>query len=228
MATMPQPPAGSSPAPRFVVKICGITRVEDGLAALAAGADWLGFIRWEGSKRWQRAEACAELIAALRAGAGRPFEAVAVYVDAPAEVMEREAERLGLDRIQLHGEESAAVARGLSRPAIKVLRVRDGAALAAAEAYEGVDLLTDTYDAALPGGTGRGYDYEMLRGLVGRRRVIVAGGLTPENVGAVVASLGPWGVDVSSGVETSPGVKDESRMKAFIKAARMGAEEKQR
>ncbi|MCE5228716.1 phosphoribosylanthranilate isomerase [bacterium] len=207
----------------LIIKICGITRVEDGMAALGAGADWLGFIRWPKSPRWRADQEMARIIRELRERAPKPFQAVGVYVDSPVDDIERDAERLGLDRVQLHGDESPEVAAALSRPAIKVIRVRDAESLRRADDFPGIDLLADTFDPALPGGTGRGYDYGLLRELAARRRVIIAGGLTPENVGAVVASLMPFGVDVSSGVESEPGVKDHARIISFIQAARAGA-----
>ncbi|MEN6627898.1 MAG: phosphoribosylanthranilate isomerase [Candidatus Sumerlaeia bacterium] len=211
--------------PKPIIKVCGITRAEDGLAAVRAGADWLGLIRWPKSPRFRPAESARELIGRLRAESGRPFEAVGVYVDASADEIERDADALGLDRVQLHGDESLETARALSRPAIKVIKIRDAASLRAADEFPGLDLLADTFDPALPGGTGRGYDYELLRDLIRRRRVLIAGGLTPETVGAVVAALAPWGVDVSSGVESAPGIKDHARIISFIHAARAGAAE---
>lgn len=206
-----------------LVKICGIARVEDGMAALRAGADWLGFVRWAKSPRWRPADEAARLIREIRERGPGPFQAVGVYVDATLEEIERDAAALGLDRVQLHGNETPELAAALTRPAIKAIRVKDGASLRRAEDFPGIDLLADTFDPALPGGTGRGYDYGLLRDLTARRRVLVAGGLTPETVGAVVASLAPLGVDVSSGVETAPGVKDHARMISFIQAARAGA-----
>lgn len=207
----------------LVVKICGITRAMDGMAAIRAGADWLGFIRWSKSPRWRSVEAAAGLIRELRELAPRPFQAVGVYVDAALDEIERDAVALGLDRVQLHGDETPGLAAALSLPAIKVIRVRDARSLGRADDFPEIDLLADTFDPALPGGTGRGYDYRLLRDLTARRRVLIAGGLTPDTVGAVVASLTPFGVDVSSGVESAPGVKDHARIISFIQAARAGA-----
>ena len=215
----------------MIIKICGITRFEDGIAALNAGADWLGFIRYPKSPRFRREAETADLIAALRAQAPRPFEAVGVYVNSPAIEILRERSRLDLDRIQLHGDETPAFAAVLPSPLVKVLKIRDSASLAAAAEWPAADLLTDTYDPALPGGTGRGYDYRLLADLVSRRRVIVAGGLDALNVGAIVAGLRPFGVDVSSGVEQTaagkpvPGLKDHAKIAQFIAAARNAAKE---
>jgi phosphoribosylanthranilate isomerase len=209
-----------------IIKICGITRLEDGLHALGQGADWLGFIRWPKSPRYRPADTLADLITALRARADVPFQAVGVYVDADPAVIAQEVAQCGLDRVQLHGRETpdqvAAVAAALTpaRPLLKVLRVRDAASLNAAGDFPSVDLLADTDDPALPGGTGRAYDYHLLQELIGQRRVLIAGGLTPANVGGVVAALRPFGVDVSSGVELSPGVKDHAKVATFIQQAR--------
>jgi phosphoribosylanthranilate isomerase len=203
-----------------LIKICGIARLEDGRAALRAGADWLGFIRWPASPRYRSVEEHAAIAAALRAEAGRAFQVVGVYVDAPPESIESEIAAIGLDRVQLHGEETLEAARGLSRPAIKVIKIRDAESIARADDYPEMDLLADTADPILPGGTGRAYDPRFLIELTRRRRVFVAGGLNPENVGRVVALLRPWGVDVSSGVESSPGVKDAAKVEAFVAAVR--------
>ena len=201
-----------------LIKICGVTRVEDGLVALAAGADWLGFVRWPGSPRFQPLEACIALLTELRERSARPFEAVGVYVDATRDRIEDECRRSGLDRVQLHGQESIELARSLSRPVIKALRIRGAESIHEAERYPGLDLLTDAFDAARHGGTGKGYDYALLRDLIRRRRVMIAGGLHAGNVGAVVSRLRPWGVDVSSAVESSPGLKDPPKIRAFIDA----------
>lgn len=208
----------------LIVKICGITSVADGLAALAAGADWLGFVRWPKSKRFVEHEKAAELVRELRAQATAPFAAIGVYVDADRGTIEDDIAALGLDRIQLHGNESADFARALPLPALKAIRVRDRtlAAVLAAD-YPDIDLLADAFDPSLPGGAGMPYDYGILSELTRKRRVIVAGGLHPGNVGDMVELLRPWGVDVSSGVESAPGRKDPARIRAFIDAARRAA-----
>ncbi len=205
-----------------LIKICGITRLEDGLSALGAGADWLGFIRYAKSKRHRPIEDCAEVVKRLRAEAEHPFKAVAVYVDAPQDVIRAEIDQAGFDRVQLHGAETMRVVQALaaSVPVIKAIKISDADSLARADAFPGVDLLTDTEDPNLPGGTGRGYDVGLLEELAARRRVIVAGGLNVNNVGEVVRRLHPFGVDVSSGVEVSPGIKDPKTIREFIRAVR--------
>lgn len=205
-----------------LVKICGITRPDDGVAALEAGADWLGFIRWDRSPRYRPLSDLAATLAEIRARAPRPFQAVGVYVDAPRDLIQKELEAAGLDRIQFHGSEPADALAGWAVPVLKAIRVRDAVSLAVADEYPDLDLLTDTYDPVLPGGVGRAYDPRLVAELVARRRTLVAGGLTPENVAGVTAFLRPWGVDVSGGVEVSPGVKDHAKIEAFIQAARSG------
>lgn len=204
----------------FIVKICGITRAEDGIAALAAGADWLGFIRWSGSKRYRPIEACARVLSEIRSGAEKPFEAVAVYVDQSASKIEREADAAGFDRIQLHGSEPPEFVRSLRLPAIKTIKVRPGEIESEADRYPEIPLLADTEVPGLPGGTGRGYDVALLSDLASRRRLIVAGGLHTGNVGEIIERLQPYGVDVSSGVETAPGIKDDAKLRLFISAAK--------
>ena len=203
-----------------LIKICGITRVEDGVAAIDAGADWLGFIRWPASPRFRPIGSCADLLKAIRAEAAKPFEAVGVYVDAGAREIVSEIEAAGFDRVQLHGSEPVELLNALPVPAIKTIKVRDEASLAQADAYPDVDILTDTADPLMPGGTGRGYDVNLLIDLARRRRIIVAGGLNPDNVAEVIRTVSPYGVDVSSGVETSPGNKDRGKIERFIRAAR--------
>jgi phosphoribosylanthranilate isomerase len=205
-----------------LIKICGITRAEDGLAALRAGANWLGFIRWPGSPRFREAEDCARTIEEIRSSADRPFEAVGVYVNpAPVELYE-DSMLTGVDRAQLHGDEAPDYVSRLPLPVIKTIRIRDEDSLRRADDYPEMALLTDTHDPALPGGTGRSYDPALLVDLVRRRRVLVAGGLTPASVVGVVRFLRPFGVDVSSGVEQSPGIKDHQKIADFVAAVREG------
>ncbi len=210
---------------RPLIKICGITRREDALVALSAGADWLGFIRWSGSPRFRPLEDCAELLRSVRRSAPHPFQSVGVFVDAPFATILRDIEVAGFDRVQLHGSESPELVRSISVPVIKAIKIRDAASLTAAENYPGVDLLADAADPIRHGGTGKSYDAFLLRDLVKTRRVIVAGGLRPENVGEVVQLLHPYGVDVSSGVEISPGIKDRKKIRNFIKSVHRASEE---
>lgn len=198
------------------IKVCGITRVEDGLAALEAGADMLGFIRAPSSPRWRSLGECSDVLLDLRLKAGREFQAVGVYVNAPLNLIGKEVERCGFDRVQLHGHEDLPFARQIPVPVIKAIKIAGPESIAQAEDFPGIDLLTDAWHPTLDGGTGEAYDYSLLKELAGRRRVLVAGGLTPANAGEMIEMLRPWGVDVSSGVEVSPGVKDPDLIREFI------------
>jgi len=212
--------ASGSAIHRVIVKVCGITRAEDGLCALEAGADWLGFIRWPGSPRYRSLESCSETLREIRARCARPFEVVGVYVDASADDIKAEVEQIGFDRAQLHGDERPDFIAALPVPVIKVIKIAGPESVDQAAEYPETLILTDTAHPRLVGGTGESYDAGILEGLVRERPVIVAGGLTPENVGNVVRDLAPFGIDVSSGVEQSPGLKDSRKIKDFVSAVR--------
>jgi phosphoribosylanthranilate isomerase len=207
---------------RTIIKICGITRVEDAMAALRAGADWLGFVRTPDSPRYRSGEVCATLVEDIREQATRPFEAVGVYVNPDLGELYEDSYRTGMDRIQFHGDEPMECVRLSPAPAIKALRIRDEAAVGQARDYPGVTLLLDAYDASKRGGTGKRFDPSWCVELAHRREVILAGGLTPENVEEAVRQVRPFGVDVSSGVELEPGIKDAQKIADFVAAVREG------
>jgi len=201
------------------VKICGITRPEDARLAVAAGADALGFVFHPGSPRCVAPEAVRDMVRGLP-----PFVlAVGVFVDETPDRMNELAAFCGLDRIQLHGSEPQAVADSLSRPVIKAVRVRDRESLETLDRFRCRAFLLDTHDPEAPGGTGKAFDWRLAAEAVARgHRVILAGGLTPENVAQAVRQVRPYGVDVSSGVEQEPGRKDPEKVRAFIRAAKYG------
>jgi phosphoribosylanthranilate isomerase len=198
------------------VKVCGITRVEDAEAAVAAGADLLGFNFYPRSPRYITPEAAAPIVARLP----RRVLAVGIFVDAdPASVAHAVATaKLGL--LQFHGHEDAAYCGGFAVPAMKALRVASFADLvAAATPYPDGWLLADTADPALYGGTGRSLPIEpVARELA--RRLFVAGGLAPHTVTDVVRRIRPLGVDVCSGVECAPGIKDHALLREFVTHAK--------
>jgi phosphoribosylanthranilate isomerase len=211
-------------ARRLFVKICGITSIEDGIAAADAGADAVGFVFWPGSPR------CVDAGRARSIGAGLPDSVVrvGVFVDASREELSRTADAAALDLLQLHGSEAPASFEDLPRRAWKALRVGEEFVPQTALRYEGraAGLLLDGHAVERPGGTGRRFDWARVRPLRKRVRFLVlAGGLTPDNVAAAIAVVLPDGVDVSSGVESAPGRKDPARVRAFIEAARQGASE---
>jgi phosphoribosylanthranilate isomerase len=206
---------------RLVVKVCGITSPADARLAAEAGADALGFVFWPGSPRRVTAVRAAEIVRELPETVLR----VGVFVDAPREETARVADSVGLDLLQLHGDEPPEALRGLSRPALKAVRVGGGFAQDDALRYVpgAAGILLDT---RLPGerprgGTGSAFEWSLVKGLAGRVPFLVlAGGLAPSNVAEAVRAVRPHGVDVSSGVEASPGRKDPEKVRAFVEAAR--------
>jgi phosphoribosylanthranilate isomerase len=204
-----------SAAPR--VKICGITRAEDGLAAAAAGADAIGLVFAESPRRVTVAQARA-VVDALP-----PFiKVVGLFVDAAETEIREVLHQVPLDLLQFHGRESPEFCRSAGRPYIKAIAMRDGVDGAAeARRYpDAAGLLFDAYHPQLAGGSGDTFDWARVpRDL--RRPVILAGGLTPENVASAVQAVRPYAVDVSSGVEVSKGIKSAEKIVAFIRNAKL-------
>jgi len=210
---------------RVRVKICGITCAQDAHAAIALGADALGFNTWRGSKRSLDLAAAGAWLRELP-----PFVArVALTVNAPLEEAQRIAALGFVDAVQLHGDEDAPYCEALAsggRTVIKALRVRVADDLAVVPSFPAASFLIDAHVAGLFGGTGVPVDLDLAREF--RRRfpekpLILAGGLNPENVARAVDAVRPYAVDVSSGVEAEPGRKDYRLVKAFIEAARSGS-----
>ncbi len=210
------------------VKICGLREPIHAQAAVGAGATLLGFIFAPARRRVDAATARAAIDAARAEVGAREVLAVGVFVDAGPDEMNATAEAAGLDLLQLHGDEPPELLGELGRPVIKVLRIPAGTDAAHVESiiasYERVDsppvaYLLEGFDPAAHGGTGVKADWHLAADLARRWPVMLAGGLTPENVGSAIRGAAPWAVDVSSGVERD-GVKDPARMTAFITAAR--------
>jgi phosphoribosylanthranilate isomerase len=209
------------------VKICGITRVDDGLAALEAGADALGFVLADHSPRQLAPRAAVELVTRVRKGAPRPFLAVAVLGSYGADDARNALAKQGFDLVQLVGPDAEPVAAleralealgGLSDCVWGSIRVRDAASLAGADKLACDAVHLDAHAAHALGGTGHTFDWALAAGLARAKRVVLAGGLTSANVADAVQKVRPWRVDVSSGVEASPGIKDRDKMKAFVEA----------
>ncbi len=204
---------------RTLVKICGITSVDDALAAAHAGADAVGFVFWPASPRRVDVDAARRIAAALPPLVLR----VGVFVDAPRDEIGRTADAVGLDVVQLHGDEAPETLRDLPRRALKAVRVGPGFRPDDALRYEGRvgGLLLDTRHQAAPGGTGHTFDWSLVRAVRERAAFLaLAGGLTAENVRAAIAAVRPDAVDVSTGVEASLGRKDPDKMQAFVHAVR--------
>ena len=198
----------------MIVKICGITRPQDAERAAALGATALGFIFWPSSPR-RIAPAAARAIARILPAS---VMKVGVFVDASADELARTLEEAGLDAVQLHGSESPAVARGLEARVIKAIPLGSQDAEAQVAAWTGTTLLLDAHDPVRRGGTGRVVDWEQAARLARRHEVILAGGLNPDNVADAVRRVRPAGIDVSSGVEEAPGVKDLVKLAALFDA----------
>lgn len=199
------------------IKICGITNPDDARGAVAAGADALGFVFCPASPRAIQPAAAAAIIRILP-----PFIArVGVFVDAQPDEIKDVAARTGIDTLQLHGSESPAFCAQFQLPVIKGFRVQNEASLASLEHYPTAAWLLDAFVPGQGGGTGTRFNWDWAAAAVLRGRpVILAGGLTPENVAQAIARVRPYAVDVSSGVERAPGRKDADRMRAFVEAAR--------
>ena len=194
------------------IKICGICDLESARGAVEAGADLIGFHFCDSDRRVTPEEAKA-IIDELSV---RP-RIVGVFIDERPEEVRRIAEYLDLDLIQLHGSEAPGFEAG--RPVMKVLKVRDGQ-VPGADAWPD-PIMLDSWSENQRGGTGRTWDWDAARSIVESRRVFIAGGLQPGNVGKVVADLKPYGVDVSSGVEARVRVKDPAKVHAFVRAVRL-------
>ena len=206
------------------VKICGITRAEDALAALTAGADAVGFVFYPPSPRAIAPACAAEIAAALPPGLAK----VGVFVNETVARMAEIRARVGLDCIQLHGDEPPEVALALPCPAIRAFRAapRDFEEAARIARYPAAAVLVDGARAGFYGGTGTPAAQGTIAAARRARRWILSGGLAPDNVAAKIAALAPWGVDVSTGVEApaeaggAPGIKDRNRIAAFLAAVR--------
>jgi len=202
------------------VKICGLTTLSDATAAWRAGADLLGFIFVAGSPRCVTPARAADIVRGLR-GEGCDAPAVGVFAGMPIDEVRRTAEAVGLDLVQLHGDETPAQAAEAGRPVIMARRVRDRVPWEDLARYEAWAYLLDSHVPGRLGGTGRAWDYGVAaEGRPEGTRVILAGGLDPDNVVAAVRAVRPWGVDVATGVEIAPGRKDAARMVQFVQRAK--------
>lgn len=198
-------------------KICGITRVEDALAAAQAGADAIGLVFYAKSPRAVTVQQARKIIAALP-----PFvTTVGLFVNASRCELNEILEAVPLDLLQFHGDEAPEDCEGYHRPWIKALRVRAGDDLEAeCKRYARASgILLDTYVAGVPGGTGEAFDWKLVPEHLSKP-IILAGGLSPDNVATAIAQVRPYAVDVSGGVEQAKGIKDAARIEAFLEAVR--------
>ncbi len=199
---------------RVRVKICGITSVEDAQHAVTAGADAIGLVFYAASPRHVHVENAAEIVASLP-----PFvDAVGLFVDAGPEVVHDVLKRVRLDLLQFHGNETASYCQSFAMPYIKALRVRPELNLlqCATNFAEAKALLLDAYREGVAGGTGQTFDWGLIPDNL-PKPVILAGGLTPQNVTEAIRRVNPYAVDVSGGVEREKGIKDAAKVAAFMR-----------
>lgn len=199
---------------RTRVKICGLTREQDVQAAVTAGADALGLVFYESSPRHVNMATATQLAKRVPAF----VTVVALFVNADKAFVEEVIDRVGVDLLQFHGEESAAYCEQFQRPYIKALRVAaDTDIVALASAYHSArGILLDSYKKGIPGGTGEVFNWELIPKKL-PLPVILAGGLNPTNVAAAINKVQPYAVDVSGGVEQAKGIKDKDKIHAFMK-----------
>ena len=205
--------------PQVKIKICGMTQLKDALFAIEQGADAVGFIFYKKSPRSTTMKTVRDIILKLPPLAGT----VGVFVDETVERVNKVADYCGLDMVQLHGDESPAFCRKIHRRVIKAFRVKDFQSLKKLQKYSVSGFLLDTFSDNLHGGTGKTFDWNLVLPAKKIGPVILAGGLTPSNIRQAVSQVRPYGVDVCSGVEKSPGVKDPEKVRAFLTNIRSGS-----
>jgi phosphoribosylanthranilate isomerase len=201
------------------IKICGTTNLDDALIAVEAGADALGFIFVPNTPRYIHPNQAAKIIENLP-----PFiTTVGLFVNAEQIEIDTIANDCSLDAIQLHGEEPPEFCQTLNRRVVKAFRVKDESSLSGLHDYHVSAYLLDTYVKGTMGGTGKVFDWNLAVKAKQYGRIILAGGLNPDNIASAILRVRPYGVDVSSSVEVSPGRKDPAKVKAFIGAVRAAA-----
>jgi phosphoribosylanthranilate isomerase len=203
------------------IKICGITNVDDAKVAVAAGADALGFVLYRKSPRFVEPVVVKRIVAELP-----PFVLpVGVFVNEELNLVRALMDDCGLALAQLHGDETVSYCQDLGRPVMKALRLKDRGTFLTLAEFKGRanvrGVLIDAFSSQAYGGTGQTVDWTLAQEAAQSTPIVLAGGLTPANVAEAITSVRPYGVDVSSGVELSPGKKDHDKVKAFIHAARL-------
>jgi phosphoribosylanthranilate isomerase len=197
------------------IKVCGITRATDAMDAVRLGASALGFVFWPRSPRVVSVPAARDIASGVPAFVAR----IGVFVDATADDVARVTDEVGLDGVQLHGDERVERFERVKSRLIKAVSLEtDDDVARAATLPAHITLLVDAADRVRRGGTGTVADWKQAAALAARRPVILAGGLTADNVGEAVRLVRPWALDVSSGIETAPGIKSRERLEAFFAA----------
>ena len=203
---------------RVRIKFCGMTRPEDAALAAALGVDAIGLVFYAPSPRAVTAQAAVQVVSGLPAEVTR----VGLFVDAPPEAIRAVLEIVPLDLLQFHGREPAAACRLYNLPYLKALRPGPQGEMPLSRQiyHDAFGILWDTYDSQLPGGSGRVGDWSHLPPVASGQKFILAGGLEPDNVARAIMATTPDAVDVSSGIESAPGIKSSGRMQQFIEEVR--------
>lgn len=207
---------------RTRVKFCGFTRVEDAVIAAGLGVDAIGLVFYPPSPRNVSIEQAAAIVKALPAF----VSVVGLFVDAEPDFITQVLQQVSIDCLQFHGEESPAACRLYGKPYIKAIRMKADTNLSelAGEYADAAGLLLDAYHPGMQGGTGSGFDWELIKNL-GKLPIILAGGLSPDNAELAVQQVRPYALDVSSGVETEKGIKNAAKMAEFIKKTNRATEQ---
>jgi len=206
---------------RTRVKICGFTRIDDAVSAAGMGVDAIGLVFYPASPRHVDLERAAAISRSLPAF----VSVVALFVDAEASLIQQVLNSVRVDCLQFHGNEPADVCRAYNKPYIKAIQMQPHTKVAELEKqyHDACGLLLDAYHPGLQGGTGNGFDWDLIPGNC-RLPIILAGGLTADNAGQAIRTVKPYALDVSSGVETAKGIKDAEKMAAFIKITNQAIE----
>lgn len=202
------------------VKVCGVTTVADAEMCVELGVDAIGLNFWPRSVRRCDLQVARDIVAAV----GKQTLTVGVFVDASAEEIARVRDAVGFKCVQLHGDEPPALLAQFLPHAYKALRVQDSSVREAVRRYGGEYVLLDAYVPGAPGGTGATFDWSLAAEVAQERKLALAGGLTPRNVAEAVRRVRPFCVDVASGVESAPGVKDRALVQAFLQEVRAADE----
>ena len=195
-----------------IIKICGLTSLEQALSCVELGADWLGLNCWSGSSRYITAEKALEIVDGLP----ESVSTVGVFVNESTDTLESIMRETGIDLAQLHGDETPENCKKITVPWFKAFRVSPSFQPQRIQDYGGETFLLDAYSKTHYGGSGQKIDWELASTVSAMGKLILAGGLAPENVADAVNKVRPWGVDVCSGVESEPGIKDLLKVKEFI------------
>ncbi len=199
------------------IKVCGVRSPEDAIACVEAGVDTLGLNFWPGTPRCVDVATATRIVEAVAGRAG----VVAVFVDAAEDAVRAVRDATGIEWVQLHGREPPALVEALLPRAYKAVRVGKGSVRETARSYPGERILLDAaVPGAMPGGTGHAFDWALAAEIAHERPLVLAGGRHPGNVGDAIRAVRPFQVDVASGVERSPGVKDLAAVRAFVDAVR--------